>query len=72
MADRKANIDLLRVISAAAIVTLHSVTAPMGNASSPIPLLTEQILTVIHSLTLWGRSRVFHYHRLLPTFKTGV
>jgi len=52
MADRKANIDLLRVISAAAIVTLHSVTAPMGNASSPIPLLTEQILTVIHSLTL--------------------
>ena len=32
MADRKANIDLLRVISAAAIVTLHSVTAPMGNA----------------------------------------
>ena len=54
MADRKANIDLLRVISAAAIVTLHSVTAPMGNASSPIPLLTEQILTVIHSLTLWA------------------
>ncbi len=32
MVDRKANIDLLRVISAAAIVTLHSVTAPMGNA----------------------------------------
>lgn len=71
MADRKANIDLLRVISAAAIVTLHSVTAPMGNASSPIPLLTEQILTVIHSDPV-GRSRVFHYHRLLPTFKTGV
>ena len=54
MVDRKANIDLLRVISAAAIVILHSVTAPMGNASSPIPLLTEQILTVIHSLTLWA------------------
>ena len=54
MVDRKANIDLLRVISAAAIVILHSVTAPLGNASSPIPLLTEQILTVIHSLTLWA------------------
>ena len=54
MVDRKANIDLLRVISAAAIVILQSVTAPLGNASSPIPLLTEQILTVIHSLTLWA------------------
>lgn len=54
MVDRKANIDLLRVISAAAIVILHSETAPIGNASSPIPLLTEQILTVIHSLTLWA------------------
>lgn len=43
MVDRKANIDLLRVISAAAIVILHSVTAPLGNASSPIPLLTEQM-----------------------------
>lgn len=54
MVDRKANIDLLRVISAAAIVILHSETAPIGNASFPIPLLTEQILTVIHSLTLWA------------------
>lgn len=54
MVDRKANIDLLRVISAAAIVILHSVAASMGNTSSPIPLLTEQILTVIHSLTLWA------------------
>lgn len=54
MVDRKANIDLLRVMSAAAVVILHSVTAPMGNASSPIPLLTERILTVVHSLTLWA------------------
>ena len=52
MVDRKAKIDLLRVMSAAAIVILHSVTAPMGNVSSPIPLLTERILTVVHSLTL--------------------
>ena len=72
MVDRKANIDLLRVISAAAIVILHSVTAPMGNASSPIPLLTEQILTVIHSLTLWAVPAFFicwqfvHLHFPLP------
>lgn len=54
MVDRKANIDFLRVISAAVIVILHSVTAPMGNVSSPIPLLTERVLTLIHSLTLWA------------------
>lgn len=72
MVDRKANIDLLRVMSAAAIVILHSVTAPMGNVSSPIPLLTERILTVVHSLTLWAVPAFFHYHGLLSTFKTGV
>lgn len=54
MLDRKANIDLLRIISAAAVVTLHAVVAPVGHCTSTVPFLTGRILTVIHSLTMWA------------------
>lgn len=50
--NRKTNIDLLRVVSAAAVVILHSVAAPLGNGNTSIPFLTGKILTVIHALTL--------------------
>ena len=52
--NRKTNIDLLRVVSAAAVVVLHSVAAPLGNGNNSIPFLTGKILTVIHALTLWA------------------
>ena len=52
--NRKTNIDLLRIVSAAAVVILHSVTAPMGYCNATVPFLTDKILTVIHALTLWA------------------
>lgn len=51
---RKANIDLLRTISAAAVVILHTAVAPIGNCNSAVPFLTNRILTIVHSLTLWA------------------
>lgn len=52
--NRRNSIDVLRVISAIAVVTIHIVTAPVGNAAEDIKISTLEILNLIHNLMLWA------------------
>lgn len=47
---RKYSIDILRILSAIAVVIIHVVTAPVNNASAPIAPGLESILHMIHAL----------------------
>lgn len=52
--ERKYNIDLLRIISAVAVIIIHIVSAPITNSSTEIaPTLTNN-LNLIHTLMNWS------------------
>lgn len=50
---RKYNIDILRIISALAIIGIHAIRCPIHNATSISPDL-EANLSMIHRLLLWA------------------
>lgn len=52
--NRRGSIDVLRIVSAIAVVTIHVVTAPVGNVTKDIKTSTIEILNLIHNLMLWA------------------
>ena len=51
---RKYSIDILRIISAIAVVIIHVVTAPASNAIAPVDRNLQNILDVVHALCFWS------------------
>lgn len=51
---RNHSIDVLRVISAIAVIIIHVVVAPVNYTSGPIDPSVESILSIIHSLCYWS------------------
>ena len=51
--NRKYNIDILRIISALAIIGIHVIRCPIHNAASIVPAL-ESSLAMAHRLLLWA------------------
>lgn len=52
--ERKHSIDLLRVLSAFAIVVIHIVSAPVTNSNVEVDAGLVAVLEVIHSLMNWA------------------
>ena len=52
--NRRNSIDVLRGISAIAVVTIHVVTAPVENAAGDIKVSTLETLNLVHNLMLWA------------------
>lgn len=51
---RKYSIDILRIISALAVIIIHVVSAPVANAIGTVPASLEQSLHLIHILMKWS------------------
>ena len=52
--NRRYNIDVLRIIAAMAVVTIHVVTAPVGNAEGMVSFQMREQLNLIHNLMMWS------------------
>jgi len=52
--NRKYSIDLLRIISAMAVIIIHVVTAPMANSAGDLNPALVSNLTLIHALMKWA------------------
>ena len=52
--ERKYSIDLLRVLSAIAVVIIHAVSSPIANSTNKIDVLLLSNLDMIHSLMNWS------------------
>lgn len=52
--ERKGNIDVLRIISAIAVVTIHVVTSPVGNAVGPVSAVVMKQLNLVHNSLMWA------------------
>lgn len=51
---RKYSIDILRIISALAVIIIHVVSAPVANATGTLPVSLEEILHLIHIFMNWS------------------
>jgi len=52
--ERNANIDVLRILSAAAVIIIHIVSAPVANSSIAIDAILKTTLSLIHALMNWA------------------
>lgn len=52
--ERKYSIDILRIISAIAVVIIHTVSAPVTNSTVEIDMLLVNNLKLIHTLMNWS------------------
>lgn len=52
--ERKCSIDLLRVLSAIAVIIIHTVSSPVTNSTAEIDALLLSNLDMIHSLMNWS------------------
>lgn len=52
--ERKYSIDLLRVLSAIAVIIIHTVSSPVSNSSVEIPTSLISNLNMIHNLMNWS------------------
>lgn len=52
--NRRYNVDVLRIISALAVITIHVVTAPVGNAGGTVSYAMREQLNLIHNLMMWS------------------
>lgn len=52
--ERKHNIDLLRIISAIAVIVIHAVSSPVSNSTDPLPLSLTTTLRIVHNLMNWS------------------
>lgn len=52
--SRKYSIDLLRVMSAIAVIIIHSVTAPVANSTSIVAPSLLNTLNILHNLMKWA------------------
>ena len=52
--ERKNSIDVLRLISALAIVAIHVVTAPVADAAAPVDAVLARTLETVHNLMRWA------------------
>lgn len=52
--ERKYSIDLLRVLSAIAVIIIHTVSSPVSNSSVEIPTSLIPNLNMIHNLMNWS------------------
>lgn len=51
---RNYSIDLLRVMSAIAVIVIHVVTAPLNNVTGPVDPSVKSILSALHALSFWA------------------
>lgn len=52
--SRKYSIDLLRVMSAIAVIIIHAVTAPVANSASAVAPSLHNTLNTLHNLMRWA------------------
>ncbi len=52
--SRRYSIDVLRVISALAVIIIHVVTAPVHNATGEVSVSLRANLNLVHTLMLWA------------------
>lgn len=52
--NRNYSIDILRIISAAAVIIIHVVTSPVANSKNMIEASLENNLNITHNLMLWS------------------
>lgn len=52
--NRKSSIDVLRIISALAVITIHVVTAPVGHAGDAVVFWMRERLNLVHNLMMWS------------------
>lgn len=51
---RNYSIDLLRVMSAIAVIVIHVVTAPLNNVTGPVAPSVKNTLSALHALSFWA------------------
>lgn len=52
--ERKYNIDLLRIVSALAVIAIHTVTSPVSNSTASLDANLTVALQCIHNLLNWS------------------